>query len=432
MNVRPSSIDILVTSLGFGTILLLIVLLLIYLAVHLIRRRHAKHGKREGATAPRPKSKADRPLWVASLCLAGSVWIACGMQTGGTVYFDLESSGSCAAYRFMGVYLFGYVLWLALVLYKLVRKYFQIRLVRKRTPHALACVMMLILPLALYCIPAAVFDGVLLGDDGKSAGRMFGVPAAFKGFQSSVLSSGRGEFHVCYSSVQWHSGLLLFLLALYGGLFVFFVVQIRRAIGTHHEIIRYTIFLSTSLVYAATVVVLKVLPEVVLRVPRWQHLSARVPLAWERGGFLAVAGSDQLLALLSVAIVLFNMAHIFALVLRRKPHTPRSALLRSLGDDGPLRQTAPAADYALSLTSVVSSDDGAEDDMLAMANVLMSERPLESIPVGRAATGPGGDLFTMPRRVSSEEMLPQFERYLEGREDADLEEIDRNCGFYAI
>ncbi|PJF20113.1 hypothetical protein PSACC_00069 [Paramicrosporidium saccamoebae] len=320
----------------------MVALYLIYLVLRRIR----------GKTHHR--SKADRPAWIGALILAGSTWIVSNLTLAGVISFAPEDEYSCTYLTFLGSHM-AYIFWLALVLYKLVRKFWQLRLVGKKPPHALLAIFLLVIPYI-----------VLLG------------------VASYYSPSKRDEFDICHVEVNWQWPVFM-ALVLYLLLFAFLVAKIQKTIGEHHEIIRYTIFLATSFVFplAELIVCMTSIDESIV--------------------------AHRCLLTLVVLIVLGNMGHIFILVLRG-----RYAKTAGILPQDTLRELPAMSISSLSSTPIV--------DVL---NTTLTDSPLEllSIPANLPP------MLQRPRREG--ELMPEFERFVEGLPEDLAREVDRNRGYFA-
>lgn len=393
-HVRQTPFDVLLVTLALGTVLILLILYFTYLLVRRLRVRHPY----------RRVSKADRPLWILSLIVAGSAWVVSVLLDSGSFTVTPEAGASCALIKHVGVYLFGYSLWICLVLYKLVRKFYQFRVVKYQPPHALAVVAGLWVPFILLAIISSVFD------------------------ESSRTSEG-----TCTVSWQWMLP-TYGLLAAYAGLFIFLMSKIRRTIGEHHQVIRYSIFLATSFLFP---------------------LADGIALAFKILDYPSLMG--QLLVLLTLLLVLGNMTHIFVLVLRgRQSRRIMSSSPIEMVEDGSPHSSATAAGtrqirvattpemMALSLSSHSSSStlssptsgryphSAALDDI----NALLAEGSLEP-PVSdpaqpqHPASRIPPPMFRRPRRSLEEEMAVDFEEFVQRLPEELAAKIDRNRGFFA-
>ncbi len=409
LSVRKSPLDVLLATLGVGLIISLVALYSTYLVV-----RRVRHWERKrivaGGRALYAKSKADRPLWVFGLLLAGCLWIWGALCVAGVLAVHVEGEGAiaCGWSRWLVEYLFGFVLWTVLVLYKLCRKYFQLRITAVRAPHALVAIAALWAPYALASGAVALFlDGGAFADsDGICIGSEHIAP-------------------------YYYGGLLVYV-----GLFAFFLYKVRRTIGAHHEVIRYAIFLSTS---------------------------AAFPLldgAAQMAGINDVVAVQQGLCVLAMLLVLGNLAHIFVLVLkskRRRGGRLVAALMAASGngrspsdslqsspDGGPLHPLMVAFDdergMHSSLSSLAStfSDDGvAGEAALDDINSLMADGAIavlasQSFPSAAAAAVDGGGLLlSRARRGGSCEMFPSFGDFVDNLPEELADQVDRSAGYFA-
>lgn len=262
-NVRSSSLDILLTTLGLGTVVILFLLYFIYLIVRATRR------KRPGYT----RSKADRPSWVLTLVVAGSALIFSTLLAEGVLVIETEVAIACSLIKFLGQYTLGWILWAAAVNYKLIRKYYQLRRARQEAPHALLTIFLQLLPFALLTF-----------------------------FEAILARSFRDELDLCSLEVPWLIALyaMISLLLL---IFLFSFIKVRRTIGAHHEIIRYGIFMSTSFLFPLADAIVKLTPS----------LAGEV---W----------AGQMLVILALLLVLGNMMHVFVLVLKGRHPLPKDIL----------------------------------------------------------------------------------------------------------
>lgn len=360
-NVRSSSLDILLTTLGLGTVVILFLLYFIYLIVRATRR------KRPGYT----RSKADRPSWVLTLVVAGSALIFSTLLAEGILVIETEVAIACSLIKFLGQYTLGWILWAAAVNYKLIRKYYQLRLARQEAPHALLAIFLQVLPFALLAF-----------------------------FEAILARSFRDELDLCSLEVPW-------LIALYSMisllLLIFLVsfIKIRRTIGAHHEIIRYGIFMSTSFLFPLADAIVKFTPSLVGEV-------------W----------AGQMLVVLALLLVLGNMMHIFVLVLKGKHPLPKDIL----------PMASAGAGTTLSLDSDVSAGDEVINDQPAQTlddvNKLMAEAPVMALraPLPEAPSM----VLSRPRRsaTDTDEVEPNFERFVDHLPATLANDIDRRRGYW--
>lgn len=407
VNVRPSTADVVISSFGFGTIVILLLMQFVYWLVRFMRPKQKK-------------SKADRPSWVFALTMTGCVWIYMTLQTTGVIYGDPEEDGVCSWYRFVGEYLCGWSLWVSLVMYKLLRKYVQLRMVKTKPPHALFSIMIMLLPAALYCIPASLGDSY---------------------YSPSPLNSGRGEYHTCVSTMAWLSPLYGLMIVWYTVLFVFFMYKIRKVIGAHHQVIRYGIFISVSMLFPIMDALVHLIP---LLGDYWPWLQERIdvfPIPYPYTDFVAGTWFEQMLAVLAIFIVLFNMAHIYVLVLKPKERVIReTSAIGALVDDN--LRPADRFDGSVSSDDEDAGDDSDSDDEETSAlddiNRLLTDVELEGQQQqhtshgGKGGGAMGGISLNRSRREKSSEMLPSFEKYIdETLDEEQAAEIDHGRGFFA-
>lgn len=361
-NVRSSSLDILLTTLGLGTIVILFLLFFIYLIVRATRRR------RPGYT----RSKADRPSWVLTLVVAGSTLIFSTLLVEGVIVIETEAPVACSLIKFVGQYTLGWILWAAAVNYKLIRKYYQLRLTRQEAPHALLAIFLQLLPFALLAF-----------------------------FEALLARSFRDELDLCILEVPWlaalyaMTGLLLLI-------FLFAFVKIRRTIGAHHEIIRYGIFMSTSFLFPLIDAIVQLTP----------------PLAGE-------IWAGQLLVVLALLLVLGNMMHIFVLVLKGRHPLPKDIL--------PMESAGAGTTVSLESSLGAGEDEVINDQppqTLDDVNNLMAEGSVMAI---RAPLPEAPSLvLNRPRRsaTDTDEVEPRFERFMDHLPAAATEDIDRRRGYW--
>jgi hypothetical protein len=372
-NIRSSNIDILLSVLGIGTIIVLWALFAIYLLVRMTRSRR---------TGGYHKSKADRPTWIALLGVSGSVWIFTTLLYSGVLTIEPENDFyACGLLKYVGQYFFGWTLWMAAVNYKLIRKFYQFRVTKKRAPHAL-------LAIALHLVPFALLAGLAV---------------AF----SRTFRDGLDICTVSHYSCEWlvplYAGVLLFV-----GVFIFCAVKIRRTVGMHHEIIRYDIFLCSSFLFPAVDAIVQFVP--LLDEAVW---------------------AGQLLTALAIILVLANLGHVYILVLRRKRPIAKTGLIPESAID-------MGEDKMLEVESLASSDLSPEDETrtnLYNLNVMMTEGAtvvVDAPPPSSTATGPVA-IFNRARRSEHHPIEPSLDRYVDTVSPAQepaVESIDRTKGYW--
>lgn len=318
-NVRSSSLDILLTTLGLGTIGILFLLYFIYLIVRATRR------KRPGFT----RSKADRPSWVLTLVMAGSALILSTLLFEGVLIIEIEAPIACSLIKFVGQYTLGWILWTAAVNYKLIRKYCQLRLARREAPHALLAIVLQVLPFALLAF-----------------------------FQAILARSFRDELDLCSVEVPWlaalyaMTGLLLLI-------FLFSFIKIRRTIGAHHEVIRYGIFMSTSFLFPLIDAIVQLTPS----------LASEV---W----------TGQALVVLTLLLVIGNMMHIFVLVLKGRHPLPKDILpMTSAGADTTVSlESSVSAGEAEVINDQPAQTLDDVNNLMAEGSVMAIRAPLPEAP----------------------------------------------------
>ena len=362
LHVRTTPMDALLVTLGFGTIVALLVIFMLYLITRLFRQ----HRNRDGQIT---RSKADRPLWVFGLVFSASVLIICSLLFEGAMITSNEITISCTLIRYLGQYGLGFPLWISLVLYKLVRKYYQYRVVKRKPPHALLTIFLLMLPFMINSVCMIVFDQCTRGIEGQC--RVWDL-----------------------LSVSTYA-----LLAIYLCVFIVLMVKIRRTIGDHHEVIRYSIFLSTSFLYPLLDAVVHLTP-----------LTDRLLFG-------------ELLVILVIVLVVGHMAHIFALVFKNKSgRLPRGIL--------PNSNDIPKSPAIMSLSSISSLtvQDPSDESALEATEYTRFDDPL---PRRYSQNVSFLGMTQRPRRLLQDEMLPDFERFVASLPDELAAQVDRNRGFFA-
>lgn len=363
LHVRTTPMDVLLATLGFGIVVSLLVIYVVYLVTRLLRQHRTHYGQST-------RSKADRPFWVFGLVFAATAWIMSSLLYSGALAMSNEIAMSCTLIRYVGQYLLGFPLWISLVLYKLIRKFYQCRVVRKKPPHALLVIFLLLLPFAINSAFMLVFDQCTRTTEGQC--RVW-----------SILS------------ISTYSLLTVYLL-----LFIVLMVKIRRTIGAHHEVIRYSIFLSTSFLF-----------------PLGDAISQFAPLPVE----------DVLVGELMVAVVLLlvvtHMTHIFVLVFKSKSRRLAGGILPNSSD-------APRSPAVMTLSSLSSLnvEDSLDEAPLEDINYDLSDEPL---PRRYARNAAALGMTQRPRRSLQDEMLPDFERFVATLPDELAAQVDRNQGFFA-
>lgn len=364
--VRATSVDVLLVTLGIGLVIILFFCYICYLAVRYTRS--LRPGYKE--------SKADRPIWIFALIVAGSTWIMSTLFSSGSLMFVPELRNSCTLVRFIAAYTVGFSLWISLVLYKLVRKYYQVRRIDTKPPHAVTSITALMLPPFILGLSSVFFD-----------------------------TSWRNGSDVCIH-VFWYPLLhISTLLIFYATAFAILTLKIRMAIGEHHEVYRYTLFLSSSLAF--------MLYELFL------HTTSMSNYLFPQ----------QLSVILAWILIFANMTHIFILVIRSKKVT-----MKHLGIEEELRD-----DVVLSFTSASSQYDNgypANDPILDGVNRLLSEAPLEpkSTIIGTpiASGRPPMILVQRPRRLPTDHMIPPLSRYVEALPERLSSQVDSNRALFAV
>ncbi len=447
-HVRRSQMDVFLVVFGLGTVAILWLLYVVYMVVRIARKRSAK---RRGAK--RAKSKADRPLWVLALDLAGTLWIVGTLLATGTLTPDLEGPGGCARDRYLFQHILGAAPFVVLVLYKLLRKYVQVRWANTRAPHALLSIALLIVPIVLVAAPAAALDGLWLDSRQAPTPESRGLkplaqterPRVLFGTaplpMTSPVDAGRGAFGVCHTSLRWHATVDLLSLVLYGGLFVFFAVQLRRAIGAHHQVIRYCIFEATALVFYVLDALVNLGPAAVRTVPALEAFLLRLwPSRLEVPAWVLGTAPHQVVCLAVILIVLGNLAHVYVLVLKPKRMAidPNSALGGLAAGEDTLRPASGPSYETEGLSSDDEGDsDGDEDSedsrVLRDVNRLLaaSGSVLEARGSGDSGTDGPPVLLAPPRRRSPAESLPRFELFVDALPEGAAARLDHNRGYYA-
>lgn len=275
LNVRSTTADVVLVSLGIGLAGCLIILYLIYLLVRILRKDNYI------------RSKADRPLWVLLVMISGLSWILTTLFYSGALVIEPEWYLGCSLSKFWGQYVFGYTLWSIAVLYRIIQRTWLQR--SKNKPNAILLIFLLELPFL-------ILAGVEIG-----LGRCF-----------------RDELDLCQIEGAW-------LIALYCLVVILLVIFLTSTVllarwggrgnlwKFNHEIIRYTIYFASSLLF-----------------PIFDAIG-------QAAGWNEELWAAQSMALLVMVIVTFNVIHIFVLILRVKQPMDMhnvNASLSSLGSQG--------------------------------------------------------------------------------------------------
>lgn len=228
--------------------------------------------QRDWEASPKRRSKADRPAWVVALSVTGALLLLTMTFDTGTISPD-GSSGSnvtpvCPTLRYFSLMTLGFSFWISLVLYKLIRKYFQARLLKwKEAPSAIKTIALLMLAPCLITVVAMINASV------------------------TDLQDQRNEVGVCEMNSPAFMIVYLVMWIFYFALFLYLAYKVRKTIGEHHELYRYAIFLSTSFAVIFTYFIIQMTSS----------LSSS-------------EAAQQTLLSLTIIMVTANMGHIFGLI----------------------------------------------------------------------------------------------------------------------
>lgn len=221
---------------------------------------------------PKRRSKADRPAWVVALSVTGALLLLSMTFDTGTISPDGGSGSNvtpvCPTLRYFSLMTLGFSFWISLVLYKLIRKYFQARLLKwKEAPSAIKTIALLMLAPCLITVVAMINASV------------------------TDLQDQRNEVGVCEMNSPTFMIVYLVMWIFYFALFLHLAYKVRKTIGEHHELYRYAIFLSTSFAVIFTYFIIQMTSS----------LSSS-------------EAAQQTLLSLTIIMVTANMGHIFGLI----------------------------------------------------------------------------------------------------------------------
>lgn len=365
LNVRPSVGDVLVVSAGIGAIIIIILLDVIYLFVRSVR----KSGKKK-------RVDCDDGVWLFAMTLAGSFWIYGCLQTSGVLYYDREIEYSCIIYRYYIEYLMGWALWTSLVLYKMICRYYDLRVVRKTVPNSFLVIITLLLPFIVFAVTT--------------------------NFTMKVKNNLRGAFGVCLYNLRWLYVLLGVSIVYFGVWYILVERLIRRASDTGTSDYNYAMI--TSFLFLAVDAVIHVLPVLVSKILE-KVKPPQITASWIKDKLDFVVIPHQILVITAVIIVLTNLGIIYARVLGPPKVKHRSSICTVGGE---------------SSDSINSNLE--RDERLDAINEAITEYPLmmkdeSGVVAGqsckKAGQGEGILLMNRPMRTRPDEVNPSIESYLD-------------------
>ena len=169
------------------------------------------------------QNKADRPYWVVGCLISGSLWMIGTVLLSGNYGFLLNESYLCLLLKYAIQYCFGYILWINLIVYRLIRLYMVHAWVVKPL-HAMIVLSILMAPFLIFTILALSLNS------------------------TCVPTPGYNGYLYCHQSVEWNSAFyslsLLYLLV-----FVFFAFKVRQVTGTLKDLKRYIAFCGVSFIF---------------------------------------------------------------------------------------------------------------------------------------------------------------------------------------
>jgi hypothetical protein len=169
------------------------------------------------------QNKADRPYWVVGCLISGSLWMIGTALLSGNYGISLGESYLCILLKYIIQYCFGYILWINLIVYRLIRLYMVHAWVVKPL-HAMIVLSMLMAPFLL-------FTSLALGLN-----------------STCEPISGYNGYLYCSQGVEWNSAFYS-ISFLYLFVFVFFAFKVRQITGTLKDLKRYIAFCGISFVF---------------------------------------------------------------------------------------------------------------------------------------------------------------------------------------
>lgn len=194
------------------------ILFLIYL-LNRIKERNDIIAKSRSA-----QNKADRPYWVVGCLISGCLWMIGTMLLSGNYgIFSEDDLYLCIFLKYLVQYNFGYILWINLIIYRLIRLYMVHAWIVKPL-HA-------IIVLSILMAPFLLFSGLAFGLN-----------------SNCVPVSGYNGFPYCRQSLEWNIAFYV-ISFLYLFVFVFFAFKVRQVTGTLKDLKRYITFCGVSFVF---------------------------------------------------------------------------------------------------------------------------------------------------------------------------------------
>lgn len=355
--IRETVTDHVIFSIVCSGVLLLWLLLVVYLVVQRIRNVREK-----SRTA---KSKADRPLYITGLVVAASFFIAGTLFTTGHVRMNDPVSYLPATMIYFVQYLFGALMWLWLTIDRILQRYVQVRFAgvekhRKGLVMRFICFLIAFVPFLALSIVAVSLDKVDVN--------VFGVTDQDDTFEILM---------VVYLGVYFLS-------------ICFLTFKIRRIIGNFHELIRYTTFIFTTMlffVYDAMTTL-------------WHDLQTELV-------------AQNVLMMVVWTIVMMNMIWIFVLALR--PRKPAKDIETGEGEDSVLKKAAGDREAINNFIDLEST--GARQ---ASTDSLSSSHYSKNIL-----------WFRLPRRRLAEETKPDFIEFVSQLPKPVGEQLDKESGYFS-
>lgn len=213
LEIRDTVPDVVLACTALGIIGLNWLTLIFYLIYQRTRQR-------TGAV----KSKADRPLYITGLVFSSTAWILGTLYTTGTIAVREPVPYLPAVMIYAVQYLLGVLLWLWLTIDRMLRRYSQVRFAG--SAQRARALLLRHLSMAVAFVPFLVLSAVAVALD-KVEVNALGVTDQDDVFEAILVAY-----------------LGLYLLAI-----SFLAVKTRRIIGDFHELIRYTVFILTTMLF---------------------------------------------------------------------------------------------------------------------------------------------------------------------------------------
>ncbi len=170
------------------------------------------------------QNKADRPYWVVGCLISGSLWmIGTLLLSGNYEVFDSSETSLCVFLKYIIQYCFGYILWINLIIYRLVRLYMVHAWVVKPL-HAM-------IVLSILMTPFLVYSSLALGLN-----------------STCTPTPGYNGYLYCKQGLEWNVAFYVISL-IYLLVFAFFAFKIRQVTGTLKDLKRYIAFCGISFMF---------------------------------------------------------------------------------------------------------------------------------------------------------------------------------------